>query len=405
MDVYVGRQPIFDRSMNVYGYELFYRRSDANLFESLDDSRAAGDLINSAFLMMQMNELTHGTKALIQFSGELMVKEIPLLLPKDSVVVELLERVEPLDEVIRACRKLKDSGYVLAVSEFVLEEPYRPLFDLADIIKVDFASVDNNLLAQYRGKRFLADRIETREDYLTARALGFHLFQGTFFSKPSILAGKGIEHVSFNLVRILNELSEDEPDFQKITEIVERDLGLSYKLLKVANSIAHGSRYKTNSMNQALVRIGTAELKKWVFLMMLKEVENKENKELIRTCLVRAKFMELLALDMGMKKNHQSYFITGLFSALDTLLNREMASIVNELPLPEEITDALLGKQNEVRELLEIVKGYESGSWENLDSNRLFKLFSKEKFMSLYVQALAWSMEMENLDVVISPAD
>ncbi|MFC0216751.1 EAL and HDOD domain-containing protein [Paenibacillus chartarius] len=196
MEVYAARQPIFDRSMNIYGYELLYRRSSNNYYEGINDKQATAELINNAYLVIQLNDLTGGTRAFINFSEELLVKEIPLLLPKEGIVVEVLERVKPTADVINACKKLKKFGYKLALDDFVFDGSYLPLIEIADIIKVEYPALDPNqqhqMIEQYQRQyslKFLAEKIETREEHQTALALGYDFFQGYFFSKPVIVKG------------------------------------------------------------------------------------------------------------------------------------------------------------------------------------------------------------------------
>lgn len=395
MKVYVGRQPIFNRKLKVFGYELLYRRSKHNFFEGLDDTQATAELINNAFFVMHFNELTHGTKAFINFSSDLIEKEIPLMLPRESVVVEILERVLPTDAFLSACRRLKEKGYLLALDDFVAEAEDDPLVEMADIIKMELSSLTEQkqqrlLETKRKGRLFLAEKIETREEFNQAREFGFDLFQGFFFSKPVILEGKEIQSLNVNLLKIIDELNRDEPEFRAIADVVERDLALSYKLFRVANSIYYGPRYEINSVTQALARLGLIELKKWVYLMMVSEVQNDENHELVKNCLVRGKLMEYLALELGSKHKHMSYFVTGLFSSMDTLLNRDMDSIVDGMPLPGDVKAALLGAPNEMRRMLEKILMFESGDLLGLENSGFFNLIPEERFMKLYTDGLKW---------------
>ncbi|TBL79510.1 EAL and HDOD domain-containing protein [Paenibacillus thalictri] len=403
MEVYAARQPIFDRNMNTYGYELLYRRSSNNYYEGNDDQQATAELINNAFLVIQLNDLTGGTKAFINFSEELLVNEIPLLLPKDSIVVEILERVKPTADVIRACRNLKNNGYMLALDDFVFDETYEPLLGIADLIKVEYPAVkpdkQRQMISSYKSKyplRFLAEKIETREQFQTALDAGYDLFQGYFFSKPVIVKGKEIGGLHASILQIVNELSKDEPNYQPIAEIIERDLGLSYKLLKIANSVAYGSRKQIYSIKQALVRFGIEEIKKWMYLLLLQEKQNADNQELVKTSLIRGKLMELLAIELGMKQKHFEFFLTGMFASIDVLLRRPMAQIVQELPFTGEVRDALLGQDNVFRQVLDAALDLEAADWERLDNRPLMKALHKETVMKLYIQSLKWVMEMHH---------
>lgn len=396
MDVYVARQPIFDINMNIFGYELLYRGSTNNFYEGTDDNKATAELINNAFLTMHIHELTDETKAFINFPQKLIIDEIPLLLPADSVVVEVLENVEINENVVEACRKLREKGYIIVLGDFVIsKESYLPLLEIAHIVKIEFSAVNflkqRQLIEKYKNRiKFLAEKVETREEYQLAIDMGYDYFQGYFFSKPVIMKGKEIESLNINLIKIMSLLNNKEPDYQQIAETIETDLGLSYKLLKLANSAFFGSRNKILSIKQALVQLGILEIRKWIYVMMLKDIQIIENKELIKNCFIRAKFMELLAAETGKNDKSLEYFMTGMFSAIDVLLNKDMKVIVDEISLTDDVKEALLGKDNEIKKVLDMVINYDSLKWNAFKINKADIGITPEKFMSLYTKSLMW---------------
>lgn len=400
MEVYLARQPIFDRDMNASGYELFYRKSMNNFYEGHDDTQSTAELINNAFLAMNFNELTGGTRAFINFPGDMIINEIPLLFPKEAIVVEILERVEISEKLIDACKNLNKKGYIIALDDFVFHESYLPLIELAHIIKIEFPfvsmDIQQKLIKKYKGRiKFLAEKVETREEYKLALNMGYDYFQGYFFSKPVIVKGKMIESLNVSLIRIANELSQEEPEYHKITETIKMDLGLSYKLLKMSNSVFFGSSNKIHSIKQSLVQLGLAEIKKWIYLMMLKEFQSVENKELIKNCFIRAKFMELWAFEIGVKGKHLEYFMTGILSSIDILLNRSMKEIVEELPLTADVRKALLGEDTEIRKALDIVLNYEILNWKEINIDCFPTSITQEKLMTMYIQAVKWSIMLD----------
>lgn len=399
MEVYIARQPIFNRNMDVYGYELLYRRSINNFYEGKDDNSSTAELINNAFLTMRFEELTGGTRGFINFSEEMIENEIHLLLPKEVVIIEILERVKVTDKVIEACKKMKRNGYKLALDDFVFDESYLPLIEIADIIKIEFTSVpyesQRELIKKYGYRiKFLAEKIETREEYQLSLEMGYDYFQGYFFSKPVIVKSKELVGLNVNLVRILDELNKKEPRYQRITEIIESDLGLSFKLLKIVNAVIFGSRRKIYSIKQALVMFGIDDIKKWIYLLMLKETQNNENKELIKSSLVRGKLMELMAFEIGMNNKHFELYLTGMFASIDVLLDQSMEEILKELPFDIEVKNALLGQDNEFRKILDIVLNYEMLNWSKLEGQGLFINITQTRFMDMYIEALKWVMEL-----------
>ncbi|WP_350342929.1 HDOD domain-containing protein [Proteinivorax tanatarense] len=404
MDVYLARQPIFTRKLDIFGYELLYRRSLNNFYEGDDDTKATAELINNAFLVMKFNELTEGSYGFINFSQEMLEREIPLLLDKDKIIVEVLERVDVTERVLLACKKLKKEGYIIALDDFVLKEENKPLIEIADIIKMDFLASSKEhqqqVIDRYGKKvKFLAEKVETRENFQRALSMGYQYFQGYFFSKPAIKTGTEIDGLDCNLLRILNELERKEPDYQRITNIIETDLGLSYKLLKLANSVFYGSRFEIKTIKQALVRMGTGEIKKWIYLLMLKRVKGIENKELIKISLVRAKIMEYISEEYGNKYNHLDFFMTGLFSCIDVLLKRKMEDILQDLLLNDDVKKALIGDNNQLKHGLDLVKDFEQGNWSKLEGNTIFNNIPPQRFMGKYIEALQWIKELEYLAI------
>jgi len=402
MEVYAARQPIFNRNHSIYGYELLYRSSSNNYYDGIDDSDSTAILLINSLLVMNLKDLTDDSRGFINFSDILIKKEIPFLLPKENVVIEILERVDISPSLIDALKKLKSSGYILALDDFVFSESYIPLIELADIIKVEFPIISiadqRKLIEQYKGKvKFLAEKIETREEYDLAYKLGYDYFQGYFFSKPLIVKGEEIKAFDTSFASILVELDKIEPDYQAITEIVEKDVGLTYKLLKASNSVCQAGRFEISSPKQAIVRMGLIELKKWVYLMKFKSIQTASNKTLIELSLIRAKLMELLSLELNLDRQFE-FYMAGIFSSIDVLLNKSMKDATNDLPFSLDVKNALLGEQNIVKEALDFIISHEKANWSNLSDSPSINLIPNitDKYILLYIQALKWVKTLDN---------
>ncbi len=401
MDVYIARQPIFNRKMKVYGYELLYRKSLNNYFEGGDDDQATTALINNSFLVFGFQELTGQTKGFINFSQNLILNELAYLLPKDQVVIEILERVEPNEKIIEACKKLKEKGYILALDDFVLEQytkEYLPLIEIADIIKVEFPAIKGDGIQKIIDKfgqkiTFLAEKVETREEHQRAMNMGFKLFQGYYFSKPLLENLKEIDALNVNLVRIVNVLNIEPIDYDKIAEIIQQDVGLSYKFLKMSNSVYYGTKYRIKNIKQGLMFMGTDEIRRWVYLMMLRGVQSPENAELVKTSVIRGKMLSLLAKELHTAKE-SDYFIGGMFSSVDVLMNTNMEKALVGLPLSQEVQDALLGKPNQLRWYLDTVVALERAEWEKLSQAGGYPQVSANRYMTLYLEAIRWQRSL-----------
>lgn len=400
MDVFVARQPIFRRNRQLYGYELLYRKSENNYFEGGDDTLTTAELISNSFLVFGFSELTDGTCGFINFPAELLLRDIPLALPKEHVVLELLERTEITDELLAALEQYKAKGYVLALDDFALDmddEYAVRLLELADIVKIEFPNVplqkQQALLNKYKFKiTFLAERIETSEEFDLAVKMGYDLFQGYFFSKPLMVNAKEVESFRSNAAQIIQELGHAEPDIGHISCIFTQDPGLSYKLLKLVNSAYYGIRRPIESIRQAIMLIGTDELLLWLHLIFLKSLQTKDNRELIKQSIVRAKMLSLL---MPSCPSHSSdCFFVGIFSSLDAILNKDMESALEGLPLSDLVRDTLLGQETQITPFLSLVLALEQAQWDKLSSLLTLTGITKMNCMASYVEALRWQQAL-----------
>ena len=397
MDVYVARQPIFTKRLDVYAYELLFRVGKENVFIDIDGDKATSSVITDSFLVIGMDSLTRGKKAFINFTQNLLMDETATILPKDSIVVEILEDVKPSKEIITACRKLKDLGYILALDDFVFDTKFVPLIKLATIIKIDIKLSGEDearaLIKKYstQGIRFLAEKVETQEEFESALNMGYTYFQGYFFSKPVIISSKDIPGNKLNQLNILQGISRPEIDFNEIEKIIKRDVSISYKLLRFINSAFFGFNTEIHSIKQALVLLGIRELKKWVSLIVLRDLGGDKPEELLVSSVVRARFCELIAQEGDLKERSSDLFFMGIFSMIDTFMNMPMGEILEKLPLSEDIKGALLGDEGHLRDFFELVLAYEKADWDKIfvytDKLKIHQPGLHDK----YIKSLEWA--------------
>lgn len=401
VDVYVARQPIYDRQLKVCAYELLYRKSENNRFEGVDDNEATASLLASSVLVMNFNDLIDGKKGFINFSEEFLTDEIAHLVPPQKIVIEILERVHLTNKVLAACRKLKASGYTLALDDFIFDRQTLEsgIFDIIDIVKVEFTKTSLRdqllLIKKYRGKiTFLAEKIETKDQLALAQRMGYELFQGFLFSRPTLVNAQDVPILDQNVLQINHELEKADPNFFALAKMVQGDLGLSYKLMRLANTVSYGSKIPIHSIHQALTRIGINHLAKWMNLIMIQNLGNVSNNELIKNAMIRAKMMEQIAWEMNLSKKSNDFFITGLFSSLDNLMNQPMEEVVKPLPLSTDIKAALLGKNNVIRQHLDAVHAFETADWDQFNRymNRLG--IPRNRYMNTYLTALKWQQAL-----------
>lgn len=369
MNVFVARQPILDRGGRLFGYELLFREGIDNYFNSIDGDQATGRLISSSFYATGIKQITGGKKAFINFTSNLIKNDIATLLPKESIVIEILETVNPDAEIIEACKRLKKAGYVLALDDFVLTPSIIPLLQYVDIIKVDFLATRPEhrriLVEQLSGKiKFLAEKVETLENYEEAFKLGYQYFQGYYFSKPVIIESKNILPSRMNSLRLLRQVYRRGFDVEYLEQILKRDVSLSFQLFKFINSSFFGFKSKISSIRQALALIGPIELRKWVSLMIIGNISEGKPQELIVQTYIRATFSEAIAQEIGMGEKSSEAFLMGLFSLIDAVLDQPLQEICNELPLSDDIIQALQGTPNRYETILELSICYEKGDWQ-----------------------------------------
>lgn len=399
--VFVARQPIFNTRKEVLAYELLFRSSLKNMYDmSVATEDASASTISTSFNVIGMDKLTNNKKAFLNLTRNLLVKGVPHLLPQKLVVVEILEDVQADDEVVQACRRLKDAGFVLALDDFVYADHQRPLIELADIIKVDFLQTTGqerkDIIRQvnHSGVRFLAEKVETQADFQQALDFGYAYFQGYFFSKPLIVQGRDIPVSKLNFIRLISEVNRPELGLEKLEQIIKHDLALSYKLLRLINSAFFGFSVKVESIRHALVLLGDKEIRRWSSLLALNELAYDKPEELVTVSVIRARFCELLSEKYKLGKPPADCFLAGMFSLIDALVDRPMAELVAELPLDEEIKQALLGKVNQYHDLLQLVVSYEKGFWEDLPGYARKLNIAETDLPDMYMAAVTWSQKV-----------
>jgi EAL and modified HD-GYP domain-containing signal transduction protein len=397
VDQFLARQAIFDRDLNVFAYELLYRSDQRmNTSSFFDGNQATSQVIIQSMMITDFSKLVANKSAFINFTERLIIDEIPLLFDNQKLVVEVLEDVEVTDALINALKKIKLQGYTIALDDLVLDGPTEVLLPYADVVKIDFmltTPMERLILAE-RLKAFpvklLAEKVETMTEYREAMKLGFHYFQGYFFAKPDMMKIKDIRTIATSYLRLMQELSRSEPNYDDLSRIVESDVSLSFKLLKLINSAAFYRSAKIQTINQALIMLGLKELNKWVMLLMLQDLSSDKPDELVKTVLIRGKMMEKIAQTIGMKAIVDESFLTGLLSLIDVMTNRSIDDVLKELPLEDMITGALTGGDNDLGMLLGLVRSYEQTDWPSMYKYCETLSFNEQSLPIVYFESMEW---------------
>lgn len=371
MKLYIARQPIFNREASLFGYELLYRNSEQNFFPGIDGELATKELTSNVLAEFDFTLLTNGKFGFINFTKEILLSEIPFLFHPQNTVIEILEDVLLDEALIERIKQLKKKNYVIALDDFTNDGRYEVIMPYIDIIKVEYTllSVEarKEIAHRFKGtKKLVAERVETQEDFQMALSDGYDLFQGYFFSKPIIVTKTSITIAQSSYMRLWKEASKDTPDFDALTEIIKLDVGLMHKLLAHLNTLVFYRGNRITSIKTALVYLGIKRTKRWIMLLLLRDITSNENNELAKQSLIRAVFMEKLMTELGKEDESQDAYLVGLFSKIDNILEDSINTILNELDLPKKARCALIKSEGVLGESLECIKSYEFRQWDKV---------------------------------------
>ncbi|SDB32125.1 EAL and modified HD-GYP domain-containing signal transduction protein [Desulfonatronum thiosulfatophilum] len=404
--IYVARQPVFDRDMDIWGYELLFRHSAQCSTARIDDAdEATSRVIADGFGLVE-DLLAPSQKVLINYPGRMLVQGAPRALPSDVAIVEILETVQPTPEILRICAQLKAEGYVLALDDFVGQSGFEALLQLADLVKVDVLYLNYEQLKAVVGNlrriencRLLAEKVEDLAMYDQCRELGFDLFQGYFFSRPELVSGKKLSANQISKLQLLKELSAPDLELIQVAKIVQHDVALSYRLLRYINSPGFGLPNEITSINQAMNLLGQRKVTAWLRVLIMAEMKtNPLSGELLFLSLQRAKLLEALQ-DAGTpsRLSSEGMFLLGLFSFLDVILGLPMNDILARLSLGPCLKAALLGRDAELQAWLDLAEACERGNWDKAEALLKGMNLGTEQTAKILNESALWAKQF--LDV------
>ena len=393
---FVARQPIFDRQRRLFGYELLFRDSWENSFAGKDPDMACRSTLDSS-LLMGLDLLCDRGVGFFNCTRETLLNDYMTLLPKERVVLEILETTIPDQEVMEACTRLKAAGYRLALDDFIPNDPRRVMVPLADMLKVDWMATTpqecRDLIQEHKRPdlMFLAEKIETPEDLKVAMELGFHYFQGYFFQKPVILQTREIAPMQVHALCLMREVSKPMVDLNEVERQIKADASLVYRLLRYLNSSAFFFTAEIRSVRHALMVLGEKQIRKWVALVVTLHAGAAASTELIRTALTRARFCESLAPHVS--GGSEDLFFLGLMSLLDVILEMPLSEVLERVPISQEIKAALLGEPSPLAAPFELVLAHETGNWARMKELVQQMKLDEEVVSASYWRAVAWAKD------------
>lgn len=404
MKVYVAAQPIFDKNLKVKAYELLYRSGEINKFDNTDSDIASSQVILNSFQNMGIEKITNNKPAFINFTKKLLMSDSITLFSPEQMIIELLEDIEITNDVIDRCRYLKELGYTIVLDDFIYTDGIENKIDFVDIIKFDFIQtpideIKNIIKKLDSGIELLAEKIETHDEYQEAINMGFSYFQGYFFCEPQIHSGKNIVAFKPNYYRLMALICKENTSFDEMATIISQDVSLSYKLLRLVNSAYFGLTNKISNLQQALLVIGQEGLKKWVALLSIKDISGSKPDELIRITLIRAKFAENIAVNCDKENESSTYFLLGMLTTIDALLDKTMSDSLSEIDIHENLKNALINFSGPYSNILKVILAYESQTIELPEMLSMFG-YSYDEISQYYLEAIYWYDELFKFDIL-----
>lgn len=371
----LARQPILNEKNQIVAYELLFRQPGATVANVTNDTMATYSVITNAFMNIGINSVLGNKTAFINIDSDFLQSDVLRLLPKERVVFEILETVEVSNELICTLNELRKMGYKFALDDFIYHKDRAALIEYADIIKIDISLLDQDQLIEHTkickqpNIELLAERVETINQFELCKSLGFTLFQGFFFAKPTTLSQKDIPANQIRVIDIMNKLTSDVEN-EEIIRAISHDLPLSYKLLKFVNSAGATCGKELTSIENALNMIGRKPLYQWLSILLYLNVgeDSQENNILFELAIYRGRLLELCG-ELSNKKNSHELFILGTFSCLDVLLKQTFKTIFKDLIAPILIKQALLEKSGPYFHYLELVAALDSADISKIESS------------------------------------
>ena len=394
-EIFIARQPIFDRQSEVSGYELLFRGSRENRFSGADVDLASVMTLEQSAAAFGLDRLVGERTAWVNLTRDALLNDYYRILPAHRTVIELLESVEPDTAVIEACRRLKANGYFLALDDYAFAAAAAPLLDVADLVKVDFMkselACDAGALARLRGSgvRLLAEKVETLDEHRAALAAGYDLFQGYYYCRPEMIETRDLPPSKLAQLRFLAEVTRPDASFERLEELFRQDVSLTTRLLRYLNSAAFGWRHEVASLGHALALMGLEPLRQWATMMGFVALGGDRPRELIVTGLSRARFAEELAAPSGLPEHRNDLFLTGMLSIVDCMVGRPMREILDGLAVPKPVRSALTGDEHPVGTVYHAVQAFERGDW---DAEAITQAHLPLGVMNeAYVRSLFWA--------------
>lgn len=406
MHCFVARQAILDAGGNPLGYELLFRTSLENRFPNMDAELATQRLMAEQFLSQKIEDLVGNSLCFVNFPDRLLRSGLATAFRQQQLVVEILEDVTPDPFLLKQVKNLKTLGIQVALDDYIPQDAWKEFYPWIDFIKLDLRQTSMEQSAQlietckiHPQLRFIAEKVETQAEFSDAKAAGFNFFQGYYFQQPQIVSRRVLTTDEMTAFELFSVINESEVNYDRLTELFSRDLSLSYYLLRYVNSLYMGYRQQNiENLRNALVFLGHQQLKRFTALMMAAYISKNKNVELYRLSMIRARWCELLAEKICPNAKEEA-FLCGLFSLLDTLLERPIGDILQHLSVPEVVRQALMEQKGQLGFLLGLIQDHEQANWPILQQRLDFIKLTKIESSRYYEEAIQWAQQLTERDL------
>lgn len=396
----LGRQPILDRNEEVVGFELLFRSvGSRDRAEFSDASFASSHVILHTLSAFGLEKVLGGHSGFFNVTHDVLESDAIDLLPKQPIVLELLESVKITPDLVRRCAELKERGFTFALDDHQFDIMYQEMYGIAEIVKIDLLQSTvadvQEMVTKFRPYpvKLLAEKVESRQDFLRCLDLGFEFFQGYYFAKPSLLEKKRVDESVSILLKLMRLLLEDAR-IDEIEQTFRRSPGLTYKLLLLVNSVSIGMRTKINSIRHALVILGRRQVQRWVQLSLFASDNHSGISPLMEMAAVRGGFMEQLArrhpVLSGDSKAGDRAFMAGILSLMEKIYDMSIHDVVTELNLSDEVREALVSRMGLLGSLLKLAEAVDD-TYSVATAEQLEELgVSHEDVLTAQVDAYQW---------------
>ena len=404
-EFFLARQPILDRKQALVAYELLFRNAAAGPANVTSDLSATASVIAHA-AQLGMEKVIGDSLGYLNVDAAVLMSDIFQFLPREKVVLEIVETMKVTPEILQRIEQLVEEGFHFALDDVITDsDDVQKLLPLVEIIKFDLRDMPLSALLkltpQFKrsGKKLLAEKVETQEQFQTCMELGFDYFQGYYFARPVILSGKKLSPSQLAIMQLMAQINSDAEN-RAIEASIKSDVSLCFNLLRLVNTPAVGARRRIDSISQALLVLGRSQLQRWLQIMLYAEPCKKGQSmtPLLTLAATRGKLLELIAQQLEPRNSAMAdtAFTVGIMSLMDTLFSITMEEILEQVAVVDAVSDALLHRRGHFGELLQLAEHMERIEEAGPMLDELVERFqlTGEDLYSLQLSAFEWGDEV-----------